>query len=993
MVRRMLAALPAILFLTVLFAPVSLAKPQDQVVAVEDVIFQGNRRFPRESLLYYIQTRKGDPYNPAQLERDLLALWAQGFFSTISVHARDGEQGGKIVVFNVKENPIIRDMKFSGLKSMQESDVLTKFRERKVGVSKEEAWDPAKGQRAKRVLQELLAEKGHPDAKVDIDTEVLSTAAIALTFMVNEGPRVRVLRIEFEGNKIYSDKTLRKAMKEVKQAGLFTRFTSKDVYNPEALDKDLQRVRFFVLAGNGYLDAQLGKPRVEGMEQGGGIPVPLIRKPKKGLRIVVPVNEGKQYRFGKIAVEGNTVFTSEQILAVIGLRTGEIIKSTVIQKGVYETLRDLYGSRGYIQMVASPQDDEQSRRDDPQHPGSRLVDFSISIEEGRQFTLNRLEFTGNTNTRDKVLRREMLVSEGEIFNQLAWKNSLLRLNQLGFFNEVKEEDATLRPNDRTGMLDIELKVKEKGRNQIQFTGGASGIGGSFFGLDYSTNNLLGYGESLSFSFAAGNRQKYLSFSFTEPYVFDRNISAGFTVFTRSLDFFGGGLGLGGTGFVSGGGLFGFGISGASLFTERSSGITLFTSTPFRTVTKKFPRLSQFARIGLSYSINTTSIQDPPVNRDNNPDNDIPVTFRQPNILTSTVIPSFFYSSLNHPLDPTRGQSLSFTLGFSGGVLGGNVKLIQPGVEYKYFRAAPWKFKTAFGKPAVIGFRGLFSNIRTYGSIFNSNSLAFVGGTPIFSRFFLGGEDTIRGFNIRSISPVVPTEQRLTTTQVESVLSSATDPLKATALPVKNSGEPAIADPFVRKEIIDMFTFTNRLTSQSFIPVGGDTQGLFNFEYRIPIAGPLTVAYFVDVGSAFNLRSYRDQQIISTPLKRVLNPFGLPLTVNPDGQIATFEEQQAARLAQGTPPGETPVGFNSVLIRGFSQTTDNIFLSQGDRGLRALTRNYRASTGFEFRFQLPVINVPFRLIYAYNPNAKTHPSATQIFREDRRVFRFSIGRTF
>ncbi|MBI3951689.1 MAG: hypothetical protein HY314_14665, partial [Acidobacteria bacterium] len=138
----------------------------------------------------------------------------------------------------------------------------------------------------------------------------------------------------------------------------------------------------------------------------------------------------------------------------------------------------------------------------------------ITIEEGRQFTLRFVEFVGNTITRDKVLRRELLVPEGEIFDQTLWKLSLQRLNQLGFFEEIKESDATFKPDERTGKLDIDLRVKEKGRNQIQFTGGASGIGGSFFGLEYSTNNLFGYGESLTFSVAAGNRQKSFLFSFS-----------------------------------------------------------------------------------------------------------------------------------------------------------------------------------------------------------------------------------------------------------------------------------------------------------------------------------------------------------------------------------------------------------------------------------------------------------------------------------------------
>jgi outer membrane protein insertion porin family len=1001
--KRLVAVWPVLLFIW-MFPASSFAGTHQGQVQVEQVLIQGNRRFPRETILYYIQTREGDIYNPAQLERDLKSLWAQNLFTDIQVLMQDGEAGGKIVIFRVKENPIIRDLQFKGLKSVTESDVLTRFREKRVGVSKEEMWDPAKGQVAKRVLKDLLGEKGHPEAEVSVESEPLSEAAVAVTFQIDEGPRVRVLEIQFEGNKIFSDDELRKPMKNVKQAGLITRFSSRDIYHPEALKDDLERMRFLVLADHGYLEAQIGEPRVESITRDKGFlifpfRIPLISPPTEGLRIVIPVSEGRQFRFGKIEIEGNKVFSGDQVKAIIGIKPGDVVRSTIIQKGVYESLRDLYGRLGYIQMITHP---DQDLKDDPSDPTKGIADFTISIEEGRQYALHYLEFMGNTNTRDKVLRREMLVSEGEVFDQSLWKYSLQRINQLGFFDEVKEQDATFKPNDRTGQLDIDLRVKEKGRNQIQFTGGASGIGGSFFGLEYSTNNLFGYGESLSFNVAAGNRQKYFLFSFTEPYLMDRNVSLGFSVFARSLDFFGGGLGA-----IGAGGLFGFDLRSDSLFKEKSTGFSVFTSTPMTTLTKRWLSIGRWTRVGLNYSYNSTSVEDPPVNRDNNPDNDIPVTFRQPDIRTSTVVPSLFYNALQGPLlDPTGGQSFSLSAGVSGRFLGGDVNLLEPLLEYKRFQSLPWKFRD---KPTVFGFRFLAGHLLPYGRRFESNSLSFVGGTPIFSRFFLGGEDTIRGYNVRSISPVVQVERRLTTTNVVAVSGeTASDLLRSTdLLPVVGENDPPMNTPFLRADIIRSFTFNNKFTNLSLIPIGGDTELLFNMEYRIPIAGPISLAAFGDIGSTFNLRRYNNQKIISNPLTQIISPFlgfntdqltsvvfapGGGVVVNPNGELATQEEIDFARLAQGTPSGLLPGGFSSVFIRGLGQTTDTIFLSQAEAGFKGID-NYRASVGLEFRVLMPVVNVPFRLIYAYNPNAKANPGPFQIFREDRSTFRFSIGRTF
>src|SRR5437870_1069101 len=214
-------------------------QPQPRLVENVDVL--GNRRLRKDDIIYYIQTRAGDTFNPAQVERDLQTILALGFFDKTEtrVTLEDGPRGGVIVTFNVKELPIIRDIQFEGLHSVSESDVLKAFRERRVGVSKEAIKDPVKVRNATRVLKELLAAKGHPNAVVTANEEAVSATSVAINFAVNEGPRVRVAEVRFEGSKVFKSSKLRDQMKYVKEAGLITRFREQDILDREKLDYDL----------------------------------------------------------------------------------------------------------------------------------------------------------------------------------------------------------------------------------------------------------------------------------------------------------------------------------------------------------------------------------------------------------------------------------------------------------------------------------------------------------------------------------------------------------------------------------------------------------------------------------------------------------------------------------------------------------------------------------------------------------------------------------
>src|SRR5437588_8360189 len=827
---------------------------QPQPRLVENVEVLGNRRLRKDDIIYYIQTRTGDTYNPAQVERDLQTILALGFFDKTEtrVTIEDGPRGGVIVTFNVKELPIVRDIQFEGLHSVTESDVLKAFRERRVGVSKEAIKDPVKVRNATRVLKELLAAKGHPNAVVNATEETVSATSVAITFVVNEGARVRVAEVRFEGSKVFKSGKLRDQMKYVKEAGLITRFREQDILDREKLDYDLHRVDSY-MRSKGYLQARHGEPRIEGLgPRRTGFPIlplPFISSVDDTLRITVPIIDGKLYRVGDVKIEGNSIFSEQLIKSVLGLQKGEIANGDALSKALYESLKKAYGAQGFIQYTAEV---TPTFKENPQNANEGVADFTITIDEGKQFSLRRLEFIVNTFTRDNVLRREVLINEGDIYNQAYFEISITRLNQLGYFNPIdKDKDADYRTNDEEGLVDVTVKVSEKGRQQISFNGGISGIGGSFFGLDYSTNNLFGRGEVLSVNLAAGNRQRSFQFSFTEPYIRNRPITAGFTVFAYSQKFFGEGTFLSQNTAAQqgllGGALDFFSTSEQNLFTRNSIGGSIFASAPLSEFYRKRP-FTQFSRVGLSYQISQSSVKDPAVNTSGQTTSFIPVVYRQPNIITSRATASFVYDTRNASIDPTKGRSLSVSLGVAG--LGGDVRTYEPTLDFTQF--IPIRKKRS-GYPEVFGFRilaGTVGSFATSAKVRGANSLAFVEGVPIYERFFLGDEFTIRGYNVRSISPVTPLDSFITSRNV--VLAT-------------NASGTANVVPGLPSNLTSIGTFTGATGGnvislpRVYTATGADTQVLGNFEYRIPIIGrTVQAALYADVGSAFNLRSKRDQ---------------------------------------------------------------------------------------------------------------------------------------
>ncbi len=852
------------------------ARPDQPPPAVVDrIIFLGNRRIRSDTLKARIFSREGDPYNEETLRRDFQALWNTQFFEDVKLRVEDSPDGPnhKNIIFDVKERPVIRRIRYDGIHSISESDILDRFKEKKVGLTVESQFDPTRIKKAEVVLQELLGEHGHQFAKVTPQYErIASSNAVILVFKIEEGPKVKVGRIKFTGNHAFSDRKLIRAMHNDRPYSIPLYITEINVlsktYDREKLIEDIEVGIRGLYQDNGYFKVVVGDPVLESIDtEGYRLGVPLTGRTKgKAVNITIPIEENERYKMGTIKIvsadpDKALSLKVEALKTVFPLKQGDVFSAAKVRKAI-EDYGKAYGQYGFIDFTAEPQFDIDD--------AAKRIDVTMRFTEEKQYYVRRIDFSGNTTTRDKVIRRELLLDEGQLFNKRAWEISILRLNQLNYFERIEEDKAVeIKRNTKDGTVDLNLKLKEKGKQSIGLQGGVSGLAGTFIGLTYQTNNFLGLGETLTFSAQFGDLQRSFMFGFTEPYLFDRPISSGFTIFDSRYNFDQAkqeALALGQSVSIN--------PQYVQNYTQNSTGFTLFASYPVK-------RLS-FTRFALTYGLTRTNIES--FNAAST------LLFEQlqfrsvagpsalDGIISSTVTPSVQHNTIDNPQNPRKGRSYYYSVAFSGGPLGGNVKSITNVFSYTQFRPV-------FKKRNVLGFHFTSAYTTGYGG----------GEVPPFSRFYMGGENDLRGYDIRSISPVtfIPTATAQTFT--------FTDPTT-----LSGSGTP-----LQRSFSVPILTYTATLP-------GGDAQTSGNIEYRIPIVGPVTASLFLDGGT--------DGIVKQSALK--LNPTGL---TSLEQQFPGANVNSQLSIASGT----------NFRVRG--------------------------STGIEFGVQLPIVQAPFRIYYAYNIN--------------------------
>ncbi|MGB8259182.1 MAG: outer membrane protein assembly factor BamA [Terracidiphilus sp.] len=870
-----------------LTAGVSLAQ---QVQTVDQIRVIGNRRIPKETVLARLFTHVGDTYDPISIERDFNSLWNTAYFDDLRIEREDSEKGIILNIF-VREKPTIREINYKGLNSVSQSDVLDRFKKEKVGLSVESQYDPTRIKRAETVLKDVLSEHGHQFATIKTEVKTIPPASVQVNFNIKEGPTVKVGQIKFAGNEHIGSLLLRRSMKNLRPIGIPYSIVFENLFaqtfDASKLEEDTERVRQ-AYRDKGYYMAAVEEPKTQIRDQGGLNWFTF--RPNKGKRIdiLMPIEEGARYRLGAITFSGNKAVNNVRALrATFAVKDGDYFNATLMGKGL-ENLKKAYGQLGYINFGAIPKPsfDEQKK----------TVSLNIDIDEGKPFFVSRIEFQGNTITRDKVIRRELMLEEGQVYNSQLWEYSLLRLNQLEYFEPLKvEQDSEAHQDAEAGTVDLLLKVKEKGKNSIGLNGGISGMSGAFLGINYQTNNFLGLGETLSVQGNLGNVSRQFLFGFTEPYVRNRPLNVGFQIFNTKQDF-----NAAKNYQATSGQSVNLSDAQKSLtqnYNQSSTGLTLSASYPLRR--------HAFQRVGVTYSLSRSTIT---------AFSTASQTFFQTisfrsgiqgsnslsGIVSSAASFSYSFNTINNPLRPRSGKEYTAVLQVAG--LGGNVRYFAPFVAYKRFTPMHYLMPSANGRN-VLGLRAQLGYVQGFGG----------DVAPPNNRFYSGGEGELRGFDVRGATPYGYVPNRITV--------QLTNP-DGTCVP-RDPNNPQL------NQCIQV-----PLPIYGIASIGGDTSLTTNAEYRIPIAGPVTFAFFDDFGidSAVNKGQLKQSTEGFASLTAPL--YGCPVYNNGS--------------CQGGKPG-SEVGFKRD-IRPISGTN---FVP-------------RMSLGAEISVIMPVINAPFRLYWAYNP---------------------------
>jgi len=665
-----------------------------------------------ETYLFYIRLRPSQPSQDVwvpydeeardTMRADFRRLWDTGFLDDLTIEATDyvlpNGVIGKLVTYHIEERERIKLVSFEGTTKLDRTKIDETLRERGLELRLDSFLDPNVIARVARTVKDLMVEKGFINATVTPSiTGVAGGPKLAkVTFLISDGPRMAIRDVEFVGNRAFADDVLARTMKSNRAEDMLSRLRGSGTYNDAKFAEDAQNVEDYY-RDHGYVNARVGQPILRPLDQS-------TDGNTRWVQLRIPVTEGERYKVGKLSFAGNALVASETLRGLVKLNDGDWYSQGAIREGLNKA-RELYGAAGYMEFVALPEIT-------PTEP--HIADVVIRVNEGPRYFIHRITFTGNTLTRDAVIRRELRLVEGGVFNTAALKDSVRRLNQLGYFKPLKGTDQELhveKAPSRTDAVDIRLNLEEQNRNQLQFGAGVSQYEGTFGNISYTTSNFLGRGETVTLTGQRGSRSSIYQLAFTEPYVFDRAITAGMDLFSRKTDF----------------------LTGANVvgYSEVRSGLNVTGGRP----------LFNFSRLFLTYGyevVDTAVSPDLLSGLDSTSSVGVPVFnpfLDEGRHIESRVTPSFVHSTVDNPFTPRSGRKVSLNLPIAGGLFGGTTNYVRPDVEVVQY--VPHTKRTALGVRLTGGF------VRPYGG---------TRALPYYLRYFLGGEYQIRGVDIRTVGP-------------------------------------------------------------------------------------------------------------------------------------------------------------------------------------------------------------------------------------------------
>jgi outer membrane protein insertion porin family len=628
---------------------------------IRSIEVKGNQKVETSTIQFYIRNRVGDEFSVARIREDILRIYRLGFFKDVQVDVEEFE-GGLKVTFIVVEEPFVRDISIVGAQAIKREEI-----EGKLALKANSVLNRNQVRDSLDKIKQLYQEKGYYFAEAEAVYTDVGPEEIDLTIRITEGEKILIKRITFVGNRAIESWELKNVM-ETKEATLISFITGTGVYQRETLRNDLRRIEAFYQT-RGFLRVESSEPDVR------------VDPKAKGIFITITVKEQDQYRVGRLQVGGDDLFSTAELKSLMRLQEGEIFDRSQLANDVLK-LSDRYTERGYAFADVVPLTNIDQEK--------RLVDIDVRIDRGPQVRVGRILIVGNEITRDKVIRREIRLNEGDLFDSSKLRRSRQRLGNLGFFEEVKL-DTRRRPEE--DLVDLEARVKEQPTGAFTAGAGYSSTQSVIGTASIRQNNLFGRGQRLALSAALSSISADFTLSFTEPYFLDSQYSLGLEAYNRTFNY--------------------------DTFDSHELGAGLRFSRP----------IGEYLRLGLGYryeDVDITNVADNASQR---------IKDLAGRSTSSILSPSMSWDTRDNALNPSRGFYNFLTVDFAGGPLGAENQF------YKTVGETNWHYPLV--SDVILSLRGRLGYADGYGG----------KELPLYERFFVGTQSmTIRGYQLKEVGP-------------------------------------------------------------------------------------------------------------------------------------------------------------------------------------------------------------------------------------------------
>ncbi len=581
---------------------------QNEGTRVSAIKIQGNKRVDSSTIFYYIKTEVGKPLSRSLIRKDIEQIYSLGQFTDIQVDTRPGKDGGVEVIFVVEEIPSVGEVTFVGNDALDTADLRDVISIKRGVTFKEHLVNDT--------VQKLTThyhEKAFFLVRVNVDTAVNTNGLVGVTINIEEGEKVKIDEIRFVGNKSFDDDDLKDVM-ETEETWLFSFIDESGIYKKDVLKVDVLRLEAFY-QDNGYIRVRVHEPQIE------------VNREDKEIYIEIKIEEGLQYKFGKITIQDVGDFSGQDLLVGLKSKPGAVYNISLLREDIL-TIAEKFSEKGFAYTDVNP----KAAIDDQ----TRTVDLNIQIDSGRKVFVGKINVIGNTRTRDNVIRREFRFKEGELFNSKKLKRSKQRINNLGFFESVKIDTHR---GDTPGLIDVDATVTERPTGSISFGAGFSSVEKLIFNASIAQDNVFGTGRNVQFSANISAIRTNFNLRLTEPRVFDSDVSAGIDLFNSQNDNFS--------------------------FSTKSRGVGL----------RLGKNLSETDWGGLNYRYSKVQVSDviiPTPALQNGTQN------------TSRIGTTFIHDSRDNFITPTLGWRHVVRLEFAGSFLGG-ADFYKTGYEITYYR--------------------------------------------------------------------------------------------------------------------------------------------------------------------------------------------------------------------------------------------------------------------------------------------------------------------